>query len=143
MDAQALVHLNAALNALSVVFLVFGYIFIKGGDRARHRACMIAALVVSAAFLVSYVIYKLNSGFAKFGGEGVIRPIYFTILALHVAGAITIVPLVPVTAFRALREQFDQHRKIARITWPLWTYVGVSGVVVYVMAVHMYPYTGG
>lgn len=142
MAAQDLVHLNALLNALSVVFLAAGYGFIRGGDKAKHKACMIAALVVSTVFLVSYVVYKLNAGFAKFGGDGIVRPIYFTILALHVAGAVAIVPLVPITAMRALRQRFDAHRRIARITWPLWMYVGVSGVIVYVMAVHIYPYTG-
>ena len=78
-------------------------------------------------------------GFAKFGGEGAIRPIYFTILALHVAGAIAIVPMVPITLWRALKGDFARHRKIARWTFPLWFYVGISGVVVYVMAVHLYP----
>lgn len=143
MGVHDLPHVNAALNALSVVFLVVGYTFIRRGDWRRHRACMLAALAVSGAFLVTYVIYKANSGFAKFGGEGLVRPIYFTILVVHVMGAIALVPLVPVTVTRALRARFDRHRRIARITWPLWVYVGVSGVVVYLMAVHLYPYTGG
>ncbi len=139
---QDLTHLNAALNALSVAFLLAGYLFIQRGERQRHRACMLAALVVSAAFLVSYVIYKANSGFAKFGGEGAVVWVYFTILIVHVAGAAALLPLVPMTVIRALRERFDQHRRLARITWPLWVAVGVTGVVVYVMAVHVYPYTG-
>lgn len=143
MNYDQLVHVNALMNGISVIFLSFGYYFIRSGDRIKHRAMMISALVSSALFLVSYVIYKLNSGFAQFGGEGVIRYVYFTILFVHVLGAIAIVPLVPVTAIRALRERYDAHRKIARITWPLWMYVGISGVVVYVMAVHMYPYQGG
>ena len=143
MNYDQLVHVNALMNGISVIFLSLGYYFIKSGARNRHRAMMIGALVSSALFLVSYVIYKLNSGFAQFGGEGTIRYVYFTILFVHVLGAIAIVPLVPVTAIRALRERFDAHRKMARITWPLWMYVGISGVVVYVMAVHMYPYQGG
>lgn len=143
MGVHDLPHVNAALNALSVVFLVVGYTFIRRGDWRRHRACMLAALAVSGAFLVTYVIYKANSGFAKFGGEGLVRPIYFTILVVHVMGAIALVPLVPVTVTRALRARFDRHRRIARLTWPLWVYVGVSGVVVYLMAVHLYPHTGG
>lgn len=142
MNYDQLVHANAILNALSVIFLSFGYYFIKSGDWRKHRAMMISALVVSTLFLVSYVIYKLNSGFAKFGGEGVIRIVYFTILFVHVMGAIAIVPLVPITAIRALRQHFPAHKKIARITWPLWMFVGISGVVVYVMAVHLYPYQG-
>jgi putative membrane protein len=143
MNFDQLVHTNALFNGVSVLFLALGYYFIKSGDRRRHRAMMISALASSALFLVSYVIYKFNAGFAQFGGEGVIRYVYFTILFVHVLGAIAIVPLVPITAMRALRERFDAHRKIARITWPLWMYVGISGVVVYVMAVHLYPYQGG
>lgn len=142
MDAQSLVHLNAILNAISVVFLSLGFVFIKRGDWKKHRAMMISALVASGFFLISYVIYKLNSGFAKFGGEGAIRYFYFTLLIIHVIGAIAIVPLVPITVFRAWREKFDQHKKIAKITWPLWMFVGISGVVVYVMAVHLYPTVG-
>lgn len=143
MNFDQLVHTNALFNGISVVFLALGYYFIKSGERGKHRAMMISALASSAVFLVSYVIYKLNAGFAQFGGEGAVRYVYFTILFVHVLGAIAIVPLVPITAIRALRERFDQHKKIARITWPLWMYVGISGVVVYVMAVHMFPYQGG
>ena len=139
---QDLSHAIAALNALSAGFLSVGYVFIRRGDRKRHRQMMLSALAASAAFLVVYVIYKLNSGFARFGGEGFVRPVYFTILALHVVGAIALVPLVPITVWRAWREKFDAHRRLARITWPIWMYVGVSGVVVYVMAVHMFPYHG-
>lgn len=135
-------HVIAALNGASVIAIGTGFLFIRAGDRRRHRACMIAALVASAAFLVVYLTYKANSGFAKFGGEGAIRPVYFTILALHVVGAIAIVPMVPMTLWRALKGDFARHRKIARWTFPLWFYVGVSGVVVYVMAVHLYPYRG-
>jgi len=139
-DIQDLTHLNAALNAISVCFLLAGFYFIKSGERDRHRFCMLSAVAVSALFLVFYVIYKANSGFAKFGGEGVIRPIYFTILAIHVLGAMLILPLVPITLYRALKGQFDRHRKFARWTWPIWVFVGVSGVFVYVMAVHIYPH---
>lgn len=143
MNYESLVHTNALFNAISVVFLSFGYYFIKTGDWRKHRAMMVSALISSSLFLVSYVIYKLNAGFAKFGGDGVVRYVYFTILFVHVLGAIAIVPLVPITVLRAFRERFDAHKKIARITWPLWMYVGISGVVVYVMAVHLYPYQGG
>lgn len=137
-----LTHLNAALNGISVVLLGFGYWFIRNGDRARHRACMLAATVVSALFLVSYLIYHFNSGLAKFGGVGIIRPVYFTLLIIHVLAAAIITPLVPITLWRALGGHFAQHRKIARWTWPLWMFVGISGVIVYVMAVHIYPYGG-
>lgn len=140
LEIQDLPHAIAALNGATVACLGAGYAFIKRGDKARHRASMIAALAFSAVFLVVYVIYKANSGFARFGGEGLIRPVYFTILIVHIAGAAAIVPLVPMTLMRALKGEFDRHRRIARWTWGLWMYVGISGVVVYVMAVHLYPY---
>lgn len=142
LQVQDFTHVIAGLNGLSVTFLMAGYVFIRRGQRDKHRACMLGAVAVSALFLVFYVIYKANSGFARFGGEGWIRPVYFAILAAHVLGAIAITPLVPWTLVRALKGQFDRHKRLARWTWPLWMYVGVSGVVVYVMAVHLYPYTG-
>ena len=132
-------HVMAALNATSVAFLSAGFGFIRRGRWKAHRACMVAALAASAVFLVIYIFYKANSGFARFGGAGVIRPVYFTILILHVLGAIAIVPLVPIVVRRALKGRFERHRALARWTLPLWIYVGVSGIVVYVMAVHLYP----
>jgi putative membrane protein len=138
-----LTHVNAALNAATVVCLGMGLWFILRGERQRHRAAMLAALGVSMTFLVTYLIYHFNAGLAKFGGEGLIRPIYFTLLIMHVLIAVVITLLVPVTVFRALSGRYDRHRKIARWTWPLWMYVAVSGVVVYIMAVHIYPYGGG
>lgn len=136
-------HFNAAFNGVTIVFLAFGLYYIRSGNRQRHKACMIGALVASAAFLVTYLIYHFNSGLAKFGGEGIIRPIYFTILIAHVLIAVVITPLVPVTVYRALKGQFDKHKRLARWTWPLWMYVAVSGVVVYAMAVHFFPYPAG
>ncbi len=138
-----LTHVIAALNGASVLCLIAGFVLIRRGERAGHRAMMLGALALSAAFLVVYLYYKANSGFARFGGEGIVRPVYFTILSLHVLGAIALVPLVPLTVFRALSGQFSGHRKLARKTWPLWIAVGISGVVVYVMAVHLFPYGGG
>jgi putative membrane protein len=142
-EVADLTHVNAALNAATIVCLGMGLWFILRGERQRHRAAMLAALAASGTFLITYLIYHFNAGLAKFGGEGLIRPIYFTLLVLHVLIAVVITPLVPVTVFRALSGRYDRHRKIARWTWPLWMYVAVSGVVVYVMAVHMYPYGGG
>jgi putative membrane protein len=141
-DVADLTHVNAALNATTMVFLALGLWFILRGQRERHRAAMLSALVVSAAFLITYLIYHFNAGLAKFGGEGVIRPIYFTLLVIHVLAAVVITPLVPITVFRALSGRYDRHRKIARWTWPLWMYVAASGVVVYMMAVHLFPYGG-
>lgn len=136
-------HVNAALNAASALFLLLGFVNIRRGNRDAHRACMIAALAFSAAFLVTYSIYHANSGLARFGGEGMVRPIYFTILTVHVLGAVAALPLVPITVLRALRGRFGAHRSIARWTWPLWMFVGMSGVVVYFMAVWMFPHAGG
>lgn len=140
MDVSSLAHVIAATNAATAVCLVVGYIRIKHGERERHRQAMLWALAFSAAFLMAYVIYKANAGFAKFGGEGVVRSVYFTILTIHVIGAMALVPLVPILVTRALKGQFAEHRALARWTWPLWMFVAVSGVVVYVMAVHLYPY---
>ena len=133
-------HLNAILNSISVILLIAGYYFIRTGDRERHKACMLGAAIVSALFLIGYVIYKLNTGFAKFGGQGPIRTFYFWFLFFHVVGAFLITPLVPITLYRALKNDFTRHRVIARWTWPLWVYVGISGVGVYFMAIHLYPY---
>lgn len=135
-------HVNAALNALSIVLLSAGYYFIRSGQRRKHKACMLSAIAVSAAFLVSYLIYHFNSGLARFGGEGWIRPVYFTILIVHVLVAVIITVLVPIAVVSAWNGFYDRHRSIARWTWPLWMYVSVSGVVVYVMAIHLYPYGG-
>ena len=138
---QDIPHLNAILNSISVLFLLAGYKFVKAGDFNRHKFCMLAAATVSALFLVGYVIYKLNTGFAKFGGEGWVRTFYFSFLFVHVIGAFLITPLVPLTLYRALKSDFKKHKKLARWTWPLWVYVGVSGVGVYIMAIHLFPHT--
>ena len=134
-------HFIAGLNAISSVFLIAGYAAIRGGNRRRHRACMLGAVAASILFLVVYIFYHLNSGLARFGGEGAVRTFYFSFLILHVIMAVVIVPLVPITLVRALRERFDQHRRIARWTFPIWLYVTVSGVLVYVMSQHLYPWS--
>ena len=141
-EITQLPHALAVINCMTVVLLLVGYGYIRSGDIKRHRACMLASVGMAVLFLVIYTYYHVNAGLAKFGGEGVIRPVYFTILILHVIGAITLVPMVPLTLLRALRERFDAHKRLARWTWPLWMYVSVSGVVVYVMAIHIYPYAG-
>ena len=140
LEIQDLTHVIAALNGATVISLGAGYMFIRRGDKRRHRASMISALALAVLFLAVYGIYKANAGFARFGGEGPVRPLYFGILFAHVLGAIAIVGLVPATLYRALKGRFDDHRRLARWTWPLWMYVGVSGIVVYIMAVHLYPY---
>jgi uncharacterized membrane protein YozB (DUF420 family) len=125
--------LNAALNSLSAVFLFAGYLFIKQHHVKSHRASMLAAVVCSTVFLVSYLVYHYHVGSVRFQGQGVIRLIYFSILVTHTILAAAIVPLVLITLVRALRSRFDSHRRIARWTFPLWLYVSVTGVIVYVM----------
>jgi uncharacterized membrane protein YozB (DUF420 family) len=138
MNDSVLPHLNAALNAASGLLLLAGLYFIWRGRVSAHRACMLSALVVSGLFLASYVTYHLQYGSVKFAGQGVARPIYFFILITHVILAVAIVPLVFITARRALRADFARHRKIARWTYPLWLYVSVTGVVVYFMLYHWF-----
>ena len=138
MNDSALPHLNAALNATSGLLLLAGLYFITRGRVRAHRACMLSALVDSGLFLVSYVVYHSQYGSVKFQGQGLARPVYFFILITHVVLAAAIVPLVFVTARRALRADFARHRKIARWTYPLWLYVSVTGVVVYWMLYHAY-----
>lgn len=130
--------LNASLNATSAALLVTGYLLIRRRRIALHRACMLAALLSSTLFLVSYVIYHANVGSRPFAGTGPIRLVYFTILITHVVLAVAILPLSLVTVSRALGGRFDRHVRIARWTLPLWLYVSVTGVVIYVMLYQMY-----
>jgi len=130
---------NASLNALSTVFLASGYAFIRARRIAQHRACMLAALTTSALFLVSYIVYHAHHGTTRFAGQGIARPIYFTILTTHTILAVVIVPFVIITLRRALRGDFLRHRAIARWTLPMWLYVSVTGVIVYLMLYHLYP----
>jgi len=132
-------HLNACLNASSAVLLIAGYSFIRKGNVAAHRACQISALIVSSLFLVSYLTYHYYHGTTRFPGTGLSRPIYFTVLTSHTILAIVIVPLIAITFYRAVKMDFVRHRKIARITLPLWFYVSVTGVVVYLMLYQIYP----
>jgi putative membrane protein len=136
---SSLAPLNAILNSIAAVLLTAGFVFIKRKNVAAHRACMISALVVSAAFLTSYLLYHLHVGDVRFGGTGWVRPLYFTILVPHVILAGVIVPLALTTLYFALRGRFPSHRRIARWTWPLWIYVSVTGVVIYVMLYRLYP----
>lgn len=137
MTVTDLPALNATLNAISFVFLVTGYVFIRRGQWRKHRFCMIGALVMSALFLTSYVIYHLNVGSVPFRGTGWIRTVYFAVLIPHVILAAAIVPLVLITVSRALSKRFDRHRVIARWTLPLWLYVSITGVIVYLMLYQM------
>ena len=127
--------INAVLNGCSAVLLVIGRVLIARKNIAAHRAVMVTAFATSSLFLVSYVYYHWphHGGIVHFRGTGWSRPVYFTILTSHTILAIIIVPMVLITLSRALRQRFDRHRAIARWTFPLWLYVSVTGVVIYLM----------
>jgi len=133
-------HLNAFLNGTSAVLLITGYSFIRARNVIAHRACQVAALIVSSLFLVSYLVYHYHHGTTRFLGVGFVRPLYFTILTSHTILAVVIVPLIFLTFYRALRGDFIRDRRIARVTLPLWLYVSITGVIVYLMLYHFYPH---
>jgi protoheme IX farnesyltransferase len=133
MDIADLPALNAILNGLAATLLALGYALVRRGRRTAHKRCMLAALAVSALFLVSYLVYHANVGSRPFTGQGPIRVVYYAILITHVTLAAAVLPLALITAARGLRSQFDRHVRIARWTLPIWLYVSVTGVVVYVM----------
>ena len=139
MSISDLPTLNAILNSISAVLLTVGYVFIKQKNREAHRRCMLGAFTTSTLFLISYLVYHFNVGSVKFQGQGAVRSLYFAILLTHTVLAAVIVPLVFVTFARALKGNFDRHRRIARWTLPIWLYVSVTGVVVYLMLYHLYP----
>lgn len=131
--------LNACLNGLSGILLVCGYAAIRAGKKDVHKALMLSAVGVSLLFLISYLTYHIRVGkVVLFQGQGWIRPVYFTLLTSHTILAATIVPLIIVTLRRAWLERFDKHRLLARWTLPLWFYVSVTGVIVYLMVYQIY-----
>ncbi len=134
---SSLPKVNAALNAISAVFLVSGYIFIRRRNIAAHKRCMLTAFVASTLFLVSYLTYHYHAGMKRFAGQGPVRTVYLSILFSHTVLAVVIVPLVLITLSRALRGAFNRHVPIARRTLPIWLYVSVTGVVVYWMLYRM------
>ena len=133
MSASDLPALNALLNTTCAVLLVVGYRLVRAGRREAHRRVMVAALVTSTLFLASYLLYHAQVGSVRFTGQGWIHTVYFAVLISHTVLAAAILPLVLVTLGRAVRGRFDAHRRLARYTLPLWLYVSVTGVVVYVM----------
>ncbi len=132
-------HVNAGLNAAAAVFLIIGFVLIRRRARRAHRAAMLTAAAISGLFLISYVTLRFFAPIFAFQGEGAIRIFYFSLLASHVVLAIAIVPLVSITLIRALSERFDAHRRIARWTWPVWMYVSVTGIIVYLMVYQIFP----
>lgn len=133
MTVRDLPALNALLNATSALLLLAGYLNIRRRAIPAHRACMVAAVATSILFLASYLLYHARVGSVPYRGTGWIRPVYFAILITHTVLAAVIVPLVAITLVRALRRRFDQHAAIARWTLPIWFYVSITGVVIYMM----------
>ncbi len=130
---------NATLNGLSALFLLAGYRFIRRKNQAAHQKCMLSAVVTSTLFLACYITYHAKAGRTVFKEPEWFRPIYLTLLVSHTILAVTIVPMVIITLSRALRQRFDLHKKIARWTWPLWMYVSVTGVIIYLLLYKIFP----
>ncbi len=135
-------HIIAVVNASTVLALLCGYYFIRHGDRERHRMAMMTAVGLGVVFLGLYLTYHFGAGLAKFGGTGIIRPIYFSILIIHIIAAAIATPLVPLAFFRAVSGRFEAHRKLAPLAWKIWMFVALSGIVVYAMTIHIWPYQG-
>jgi len=129
---------NAVLNSLSFILLVLGYRSIKSGRKERHKKLMLSAVLCSVAFLICYIVYHFYVGSVKFQGIGWSRLLYFAILMTHTIFAIISAPMVVITLYRGLKNKFERHQKIAKITFPLWSYVSFTGVLVYVMLYHLF-----
>ena len=137
MSSRDLPTLNAALNAVSALLLLVGFALVRAGRREAHRNAMLAALTTSTLFLASYLVYHLDVGSVRFARSGPIRTVYLAILASHTVLAAAIVPLVILALVRALRGEFARHRRVARWALPMWLYVSVTGVVIYLMLYHL------
>ena len=137
MTVRDLPAVNATLNAISGVLLVIAYTLIRQRKIEQHRRVMLAAFVTSSLFLVCYVIYHAQVGSVRFTRQGFVRPLYFTILITHVTLAAAVLPMAIVTLSRGLKAKYPQHRRIARWTFPIWLYVSVTGVLVYLMLYQM------
>ena len=138
MDVMDLPKINAALNSMAATCLVLGYISIKKGKEDTHKMWMLSATAISALFLTSYLIYHYHVGSVKFQGEGWTRWVYFSILIPHVILAAVNVPMILMTLFHALRDNREKHLNWARWTFPIWMFVSVSGVAVYLMLYHFF-----
>ena len=137
MNAPFQASLNATLNLISAFLLLFGFLRIKRGDKAGHKRYMIAALVSSALFLISYVTYHLRAGSVPYPHHGWTRVVYFAVLIPHVILAAAMTPFILMAVYYAFKERFDSHTRITRWLWPVWMFVSVSGVVVYLMLYHL------
>jgi putative membrane protein len=132
-DVHVFALINAIINSIVSVLLIAGLVTVKNKNYVAHKNIMLAAIVFSVLFLVSYIAHHLLSGDTKFGGEGAIRTIYFIILISHIFLAAIILPFILFTAYRSLTGEFAKHKKLAKYTWPLWLYVSVTGVIVYIL----------
>src|SRR5688572_3981426 len=141
MSLSDLPALNACLNSVSTVFLVLGYIFIKKGRQDAHRNCMIGAVITSTLFLTSYLIYHYNAGRTSFPNPHWFRATYLIILLTHTILAVAIVPMVLITVIAAVRKRWEFHKKFARWTWPIWMYVSITAVVIYLLLYQIFPQT--
>ncbi len=137
MDLSSFPALNAGLNATSGFLILLGYVLIKQRAWTAHALCMILAMLTSTLFFVSYIYYHLHHGSTAFPHHGWIRPVYFSILISHTILAVTVPPLAITTLYQALRSRFDRHVRIAKITFPIWLYVSITGVVIYWMLYRM------
>lgn len=137
MDFTILPTVNAILNSIAAALLVRGWVLIRRRDFEAHKKTMLAAFATSTLFLISYLIYHAQVGSVKFAGTGPVRVVYFTILISHVILAAAITPMALITLYRAWKNQLERHRRLAKITLPLWLYVSVTGVVVYAMLYHL------
>src|SRR5882762_53964 len=140
MSLADLPAVNACLNGLSAIFLTAGFVFIRRGNKIAHRNCMVSAFVTSTIFLACYLTYHFTvKAITRFQNPDWFRPIYLTILLTHTILAVVIVPLVLVTLNRAVKQRFELHKQIARWTWPIWMYVSVTGVVIYLLLYQIFP----
>jgi len=139
MSLSDLPAVNASLNGLSAVFLTAGFYFIRRKNVAAHHKCMLSAVACSVVFLICYLTYHAQVGTTRFLNPAWFRPIYITLLTTHTILAAAIVPLIIITLIRALRERFDKHKKLARWTWPMWMYVSVTGVIIYLLLYQIFP----
>lgn len=139
-NVRILPAFHASINFTTAIMLILGYYFIRSGNKAAHKISMLTAFVLSAVFLVSYVIYHTMTEPTRFGGEGMLKYIYYFILVTHILLAVAIVPMVLFSVSRGLQKRFDQHKRIGRWTLPVWLYVAITGVLVYLMIAPYYEY---
>ncbi|WP_020530646.1 DUF420 domain-containing protein [Flexithrix dorotheae] len=133
-------HLNGMINSATAVFLVLGVYFIKNRNESLHKLCMNISFILGSIFLVSYVVYHASSEPTSFGGEGLIKTVYFALLISHIILAAVVVPFVLLAFYFAWTENFKRHRKIVKFTFPIWLYVSITGVIVYLMISPYFPY---